>query len=144
MRYLLTLFVLFTLSSCSLNKNKNIPVTCSKYYDKDLKMDIYTSADDIPLYAIGEEEFFRFMIRNFKSQERIDGMRWSINVSFVVDVKGGIRDAKIKNKEIKDYSVFDIEAIRILNLMPKWKPAKCKGKNVAFLYRIQLRMQPKF
>lgn len=145
MKYLLVFFVFCILSSCILNRNKGVSAeaSCSKYYDEALKMDVYTSADDFPRYPTGEIDFYLFLKRNYKGLERVDGMRWTIKVSFIIDKTGKTRNARISDQEVKDYSAIEIEALRIINLMPKWKPARCKGKKVAFLYRVPLRVEPR-
>lgn len=59
-------------------------------------------------------------------------------VNFVIDTDGTIRDAKIVRSAGKE---VDNEALRVVGLMPKWKPAKVKGKVVPMVYNIPFRVQ---
>ena len=47
-------------------------------------------------------------------------------VSFTIDVDGSIVDPKVIRSVDKE---LDAEALRVVGLMPKWIPAKEKGKN---------------
>lgn len=54
-------------------------------------------------------------------------------MNFVVEEDGTIRDAEIMKGLGKE---VDGEALRVVNMMPKWKPAKVGGKLVAMVYNI--------
>ena len=61
------------------------------------------------------------------------GQQGRVTVQFIVKKNGSIADAKIvksasiENKEVRD--LLDAEALRIVNNMPRWKPARDnKGK----------------
>ena len=61
------------------------------------------------------------------------GQQGRVTVQFIVKRNGSIADAKIvksasiENKELRD--LLDAEALRIVNNMPRWKPARDnKGK----------------
>jgi hypothetical protein len=45
---------------------------------------------------------------------------------------------KIINKLEEDYSSIEKDVIKVLEKMPKWKPAKCNNKNIAFLYKLPI------
>jgi TonB family protein len=48
-----------------------------------------------------------------------------VHVSFIVDEEGNITEAKVKSGINKE---FDEEALRVVNLMPKWTPEVHDGK----------------
>ena len=59
-------------------------------------------------------------------------------VNFVIDTDGTIRDAKIVRSAGEE---ADNEALRVVGIMPKWKPAKVKGEVVPMVYNIPFRIQ---
>jgi TonB family protein len=56
-------------------------------------------------------------------------------VSFVVDEKGAVKDAKIE-KSVSP--VLDKEALRVVNSMPAWKPGSEKGKAVKVAFTLPI------
>ena len=54
-------------------------------------------------------------------------------VQFVVDKDGSVMDAKVV-RSIDP--LLDKEALRVINLMPKWKPGKNQGEAVRIRYTI--------
>lgn len=56
-------------------------------------------------------------------------------VKFIVDENGEIRDAVV----IRGVSPsLDAEALRVINLMPKWKPAISEGETVRVYYTLPI------
>lgn len=77
----------------------------------------------------GFEAMGKFLAKNMKypAQARRMGVEGSVYVSFVIDKEGNISDPQI----IKGISAeCDKEAIRVVKLMPPWKPGKQNGKPV--------------
>lgn len=56
-------------------------------------------------------------------------------ISFIIDVDGTCKDFQVK-KGLPNCPDCDREAIRVLKLMQKWKPAKVNGKPVKTPYTI--------
>jgi len=96
-------------------------------YDKKLKA--YTSVDKLPEYPGGMSAYGRFFINNFKANDTIK-FQSNIRVAFVVLLNGSLSKLTIPQKSKKEYTTFDKEALRVLKLMPKWKPGTCNGKVV--------------
>jgi protein TonB len=78
-------------------------------------------------YPGGLSEFYRFVAKNFRypSESRRLGIQGKLNVSFFVAEDGKVTDIKLLNSVSKD---IDEEVIRVLNLMPNWKPFEQNGK----------------
>lgn len=72
----------------------------------------------------GKEGLINFLSNNIKTLE-VSG---KVIVSFIIDKDGSITDINIEKSE---HELLSKEAIRLLNLMPKWKPAKQRGKVVS-------------
>ena len=68
------------------------------------------------------------------------GIQGKVFVSFVIDKKGSVLNAKIERGVDP---LLDAEALRVVNSMPKWIPGKEKGKDVAvqFTLPISFRLQ---
>ena len=54
---------------------------------------------------------------------------------FVIEKDGSITNAKVVRS---DNSIFNEEALRVVNSMPKWKPGKQRGKEVRVYYTVPL------
>ncbi|MBP7496945.1 MAG: TonB family protein [Bacteroidales bacterium] len=86
--------------------------------------------EEMPQYPGGTEEMIKFIKNNLHYPEaaikqKIEG---KVYVKFVVDVTGELKDIKVK-KGIG--GGCDEEAVRVIKIMPKWKPGKQFGKIVA-------------
>lgn len=85
--------------------------------------------DSIPQFPGGPGWMKKFIKDNLQYPwaELEAGIEGSVVVGFVIDKDGSIEDVEIK----KGKSIFmNNEAERIISMMPKWLPAKRKGKPV--------------
>ena len=96
---------------------------------------VYQFVEEMPEYPGGEEKLRKFIKDNLVYPEgahesRIQG---TVYLSFVVEKDGNLSDIKV----IRGIGGgCDEEAIRIVKKMPKWKPGKQGGENVAVKYTI--------
>ncbi|MDR6561439.1 MULTISPECIES: energy transducer TonB [unclassified Arcicella] len=72
-----------------------------------------------------------FLQKKLKYPSEQKTVQGKITYSFVVNKEGLLIDKKIYKKNIEDYTPLDKEALKLLELMPKWKVGKCNGKEVA-------------
>lgn len=70
-----------------------------------------------------------FMMQNLKypKEAEKDGVSGTVRVHFIVEKDGTLTDVKVPDSVHK---ALDAEAIRLVKAMPKWTPAKIKGKPV--------------
>ena len=99
--------------------------------------EILTFVDDMPEFPGGENALLSFLGSNVRypviAQE--NGIQGRVYVSFVIDETGNINDVCI----IRGVDVsLDNEAIRVVRLMPKWKPGKQGGKTVKVRYNVPI------
>jgi protein TonB len=90
---------------------------------------IFTVVEQQAEFPGGFESMAKFLSRNMKypAAARRMGVEGSVYVSFVIDKEGNISDPEV----IKGISgECDKEAIRVIKLMPPWKPGKQNGKAV--------------
>lgn len=90
-------------------------------------------------YSGGMKGLKKMIIRNFKTphyamENNIEGV---MLVSFQVDKKGEVKNIEVRKKLC---GPCDQEAIRLVKLLKKWKPAKSRGQNVNVRYTLPLRI----
>jgi len=115
------LLILFVLFSISLNAQvQNSPIT------EDTT--VYTIVDRTPKFPEGIDAMYKFIYSKFNYEKLAEiDVQGKIYIEFVVEKDGNLSNIKI----IRSLDPFcDKEAIRIVRLMPKWKPGKLKNKKV--------------
>jgi protein TonB len=98
---------------------------------------IFFSVEESPEYPGGMAQIGKFISRNLKYPPiaRDNGVKGRVVVSFVVEPSGEITDVKV----IRGIgSGCDEEAIRVVRMMPKWKPGKQNGKAVRVQYNLPI------
>ncbi len=124
-----------------ISKNISIEITPESTIDKqpDIitdpieKQEIFINAEEMPLYPGGETERYRFLADNIHYPQQASelGIQGTVYLQFVVDSKGNITDAKILRGI---GGGCDEEALRVVKMMPQWKPGRQNGRNVRVLY----------
>ena len=103
---------------------------------------IFQIVEEPASFPGGMGECMKWLGKNIKyptiSQE--NGVQGRVIVQFVVNRDGTIVDAKVV-RGVDPY--LDKEALRVVNLMPKWTPGKQRGKAVRcqFTLPVQFRLQ---
>ena len=96
---------------------------------------IFQVVEEMPEFPGGMGECMKWLSKNMKyptiSQE--NGVQGRVIVQFVVNRDGSIVDAKVM-RGVDPY--LDKEALRVVGLMPKWKPGKQRGKAVRVKYTL--------
>lgn len=93
--------------------------------------------EQLPEFPGGMVEFMKWLTRNLKypalaQQQKIQG---KVVVSFIVNKDGSIANAKV------DHSVdplLDREALRVIKMMPRWKPGLENDKPCRTLFSIPI------
>ncbi|MFV0537439.1 MAG: TonB family protein [Dysgonomonas sp.] len=93
--------------------------------------------DQLPSFPGGIDEMNKFVRNNLRypvtAQEA--GIQGEILVSFIVKSTGEISNISVIEKV---NPALDKEAVRVINSMPKWTPAKLNGKDVDASYAIPI------
>jgi protein TonB len=91
------------------------------------KSGVYRTVDEMPAYPGGKDALRNFISQNVKYPDKAkkQGVQGKVFVSFVINKKGEVRNAKIERGVSPE---IDKEAIRVIKSMPKWTPGKEKGK----------------
>lgn len=95
----------------------------------------YTAAsvDEAAAYPGGLKAMMRFLQQHLRHPEDAYDMPLRIRIQFVVAEDGRVGDFKVVQSGGEK---IDLEVIRVLQKMPRWKPAKKNGRAVA-MYFIQ-------
>ena len=103
---------------------------------------IFQIVEEPASFPGGMGECMKWLGKNIKyptiSQE--NGVQGRVIVQFVINRDGSIVDAKVV-RGVDPY--LDKEALRVVNMMPKWTPGKQRGKAVRcqFTLPVQFRLQ---
>ena len=103
---------------------------------------IFQVVEQMPEFPGGQAECMKWLSKNMKypqiSQE--NGVQGRVIVQFVVNSDGSIVDATVV-RGVDPY--LDKEALRVIGMMPKWKPGMQRGKavRVKFTLPVMFRLQ---
>ena len=89
----------------------------------------------MPEFPGGMDELARFLSANLKYPASVyhNELEGKVFVSFVVERDGAVTHATVEKGMGSDY---DEEALRVIGLMPKWKPGKQNGKAVSVKFTL--------
>jgi|ERR1051326_1632041 TonB family protein len=90
---------------------------------------------ELPSFPGGDMELFSFLRNNihYPETEKENGIQGKVFISFIVDKDGGVTNIELY-KGLQGGPGCDKESLRVINLMPKWKPGKYNGKYVKVRY----------
>lgn len=98
---------------------------------------VFFIVEDMPEFPGGELALRKYIANAIKypviAQE--NGIQGKVYVTFVVDKDGSVSDARIARGV--DPSL-DKEALRVVNILPKWKAGKQRGKPVRVSYTVPI------
>lgn len=101
---------------------------------------VYNAAgvDVKPEFLGGIEEFYKFIAKNYKLPSSKDFSGGKVYVSFIVEKDGSLVDIRV----LKDVGIdTGKEAIRVLELCPKWSPGVLNGKRVRCSYCLPINLE---
>ncbi len=94
---------------------------------------VYIFVEEMPIYNQGHSDFIKDILKSAKfNQSKKGEIITRINLQFVIDEKGNLIGARIKDK--KDLSDFEIEFLNVINKLEKnWSPGVHNGIKVPVL-----------
>jgi len=103
------------------------------------EMEIFTVVESMPDFPGGDAARMKFLQENIKYPQmaRESGIQGTVYVTFVVEPNGSVSDVRVLRGI---GGGCDEEAIRVIKMMPNWKPGQQRGKPV----RVQFNMPIKF
>ena len=99
---------------------------------------IYESAEKMPTYPGGAAELQKFITEHlvYPEEALADSAQGLVQVSFIVEKNGSPTDFEVLDKH---HPALEAEAVRILQQMPKWKPASQNGVKVRVEYVVPVK-----
>ena len=97
--------------------------------------EIFMVVEEMPEFPGGMAECLKFLGKNIKYpvEAQTAGVQGKVIVQFVVEKDGNIANPKVVRSIDPD---LDGEAIRVISIMPKWKPGMQKGQPVRVKYTV--------
>jgi TonB family protein len=99
---------------------------------------VFALVDEMPVFSkIGYKSFDEYIRKNltFPQNAKENGITGEVTVQFIVNVEGKVEEVKI----IQGVDpLLDLEAVRVINSSPRWKPGKKNGEkvNVKLVYPV--------
>ncbi len=101
-----------------------------KYYDQKGKwLKQIKFYEQVPEFKGGTEKLMKFISKNIRypEKDRANSIEGRVIAQFTIDTKGIPVDAIIIKSGTPD---MDAEVLRVISIMPKWKPGYQRGKEV--------------
>ena len=103
-------------------------------------MEIFINVEIMPEFPGGDNALLKWIAERISyptaaAENGIDGL---VSCSFIVNADGSISDVEVLRSRDP---LLDKEAVRVLKLMPKWKPGVQQGKNVRVKYSVPVRFR---
>jgi protein TonB len=105
--------------------------------DEDNFSPFFGFVEQMPEFPGGEEELRKFINDNlvYPKEAKENRKKGTIFIGFIVEKDGSISNVKVEHD--LGYGLGE-EAVRVGKMMPKWKPGKQGGENVAVKFTIPI------
>lgn len=116
---------------------KSIETNTRAESPKDKEVEIFQVVEQMPEFPGGTNALMKFLVKNVKypavaQKEKTEGR---VIVQFVVDTQGNVTSPKVVSSVSPE---LDQEALRVVKMMPKWKPGMQKGHKVCVKYTVPI------
>ena len=98
---------------------------------------IFTVIEEEPEFPGGMEALYQFLAANLKWPCKDCDCFGKVFVTFVIEKDGNISNAKVLRDPCHNYG-FGQEALRVVSLMPKWKPGRQRGNPERVQYNLPI------
>ncbi len=107
-------------------------------YD-DEPIDFY-SAQEAAEFPGGNAALFKFISDNldYPDEAKSNDVTGTVGVKFVIDKQGNVTNVEVV-RSVDPY--LDREAVRVIKMMPRWKPAQQRGKPVKVILMLPIRFE---
>ncbi|KQM78834.1 hypothetical protein ASE74_12810 [Pedobacter sp. Leaf216] len=137
-KQLLFILCLLTFSFAKDNQVFAQQTSCKGYYNKQLKLFVYSQVDKMPEYPGGIAKFYKFLSNYSLNGVDNDRLQSTVFPTFIIDASGHVKNVGIYDKTPENYTQLDRNVIKLLETCPNWEPAKCDNKNVAMNFRTRM------
>lgn len=136
MKYFFSIVLLFW--TILLYGQKITKEDCNVEYDAKIERTIYLNVDSMPEFPGGIDSLNLFINKNLTWPDDGTDFQGTVVISMIVEIDGTLTN-KIVVRGI--YEGSDKEALRLIDIMPKWKMGKCKGKPVPVKYLLPIKFR---
>jgi periplasmic protein TonB len=100
---------------------------------------VYTAVNEAPEFPGGYDAFRKYLAAHIEyPRAALDtGAMGTVYISIVIDSSGNVTNAKILRDPV-GYGCGE-EALRVVKMMPAWKPGKMNGRKVSTRYTIPVK-----
>ena len=97
---------------------------------------VFMMVEEMPEFPGGINSLMKFVSDNIRypKEAKEKDIQGKVFASFVVDTAGSVRQVKI----LRGIPELNDEALRVVKMMPKWKPGRQSGKNVMVQYNLPI------
>ena len=147
---LIGILITFTANNSNAQtKQKNAPKIKDKasLIKADNKVYNVAEVEQKPAFVGGEAALFKYLANNLKYpiMARESSIEGTVYVEFIIAKDGSVTEANVKRgiggNSNNDGGGCNNEALRVVNAMPKWSPAKQKGKPVKVKYTLPVKFK---
>lgn len=105
--------------------------------EEPLENDVYTIVENMPEFPGGQDSLFKFLAKNiiYPKEAKEKGIQGKVYVNFTIEEDGSVNHVKIIRGV---HPLLDNEAVRVIKLLPKWKPGTQRGKTVKVSYNLPI------
>ncbi len=98
---------------------------------------VYQYVEEQPEFPGGMLAMRMFLQKNivYPQLEKESGIQGKVFIEFIVDKDGSVTDVEVR-KGVPGGPGLEKEAVRVVKLMPNWKPGKMSGKPVRVKYML--------
>lgn len=116
---------------------KDVKVTPEGAQVAEPESPIFTVIEEEPEFPGGMEALYQFLAANLKWPCKDCDCFGKVYVTFVIEKDGSISNAKVLRDPCHNYG-FGQEALRVVSLMPKWKPGRQRGNPERVQYNLPI------
>lgn len=100
---------------------------------------LITLVEEEAKYPGGAKEMALFLARNIQYPETAldQEIQGKAIIRFMIDKEGQVKDVRVL-KGVPGCSECDKEAVRVIKMMPKWKPAMYKGEGISSYFNLPI------
>jgi periplasmic protein TonB len=117
------------------------PVLIAQEITKDsLENEPYAVVDKTAEFAGGQDKFYKYAskIMRYPPDARRKGIEGIVYVRFIIEKDGSITHSEIVKGVSED---LDLEAIRVIDSMPKWIAGEKNGRKVRQVYTMPIKFK---
>ena len=117
---------------------KEVKVTPEDAQVAEPESPIFTVIEEEPEFPGGMEALYQFIAANIKWPCKDCDCFGRVFVTFVIEKDGSVSNAKVLRDICDPKAGFGEEALRVVNLMPKWKPGRQRGNPERVQYNLPI------